>query len=202
MVLDHDPRLAGVVLAAGSSRRAGVFKPAYLHDGKSLLLHAIDGLRPWCYALVAVAGERADEIAALASLRPGTTLVTNPRPEDGMFASVRVGVGALDEGLDGFFVLPADCPFVSAETYAALISAFVAHDGVRAVVPEFGGRGGHPVLLPAFTRGVVLAAPLTMILREVLRDLRPLRVPVDDDAVLMDLDTADDLRALSARGDG
>ncbi len=199
---DRKPRLAGVVLAAGASRRAGVFKPAFEHEGKSLLLHAIDGLGPWCETVVVVGGERVDEVAALAARRAGTVTVANARPEDGMFSSVRVGAGVLAEGLDGFFVLPADCPLVAGETYAALTAAFVAREGTQVMVPEFGGRGGHPVLLPASALGVVLAAPVTMTLREVLRDLHALRVPVDDDAVLMDLDTADDLRALSAKGAG
>jgi CTP:molybdopterin cytidylyltransferase MocA len=178
-----------------------VFKPAFEHDGKSLLLHAVDGLAPWCEAVVVVGGERVDDVAALAALRPGTVTVANPRPEDGMFSSVWVGAGSLDDGVDGLFVLPVDCPLVRAETYAALVAAFMAHDGARAVVPECGGRGGHPVLLPGTARDVVLAAPSTMTLRDVLRDLHALRVPVDDAAVLMDLDTGDDLRALSARGE-
>jgi molybdenum cofactor cytidylyltransferase len=202
MERDRSPRLAGVVLAAGYSRRAGVFKPAFEHDGKSLLLHAVDGLGPWCEAVVVVGGERADEVAGLVARCPGAVTVVNDRPQDGMFSSVQIGAGALAEGLDGFFVLPADCPLVSAETYAALIAAFVAREGTQVLVPEFGGRGGHPVLLPASALSVVLAAPVTMTLREVLRDQHALRVAVDDDAVLMDLDTAEDLRALSARGEG
>lgn len=202
MALDPVPRLAGVVLAAGYSRRAGVFKPAFVHGGKTLLLHAIDGLEPWCTSLVVVAGERRDDVAALAAMRPGTLTTANPRPEDGMFSSVRVGAAALGEGLDGFFILPADCPLVTTATYATLVAAFVAYEGTQAVVPGFDGRGGHPVLLPASTRDVVLAAPLTMTLRDVLRDLHAVRVPVSDAAVLMDLDTAEDLRALSARGEG
>lgn len=179
-----------------------MFKPAFAHEGKSLLLHAIDGLGPWCEAVVVVGGERGEEIAALAAMRPGTLTTTNPRPQGGMFSSVQVGAGALAEELDGVFVLPVDCPLVGASTYASLVAAFVAHEGRQAVVPEFGGRGGHPVLLPAAALGVVLAAPVTMTLREVLRDLHALRVAVDDEAVLMDLDTAEDLRALSARGEG
>jgi molybdenum cofactor cytidylyltransferase len=202
MALAPVPRLAGVVLAAGHSRRAGVFKPAFVHDGKSLLLHAIDGLEPWCTSVVVVAGERRDDVAALAAERPGVVTVANPRPDDGMFSSVRVGAAALGEGLDGFFVLPADCPLVRAATYAALVAAFVARNRVEALVPEFGGRGGHPALLPVTARDVVLAAPLPMTLREVLRDLHAARVPVTDAAVLMDLDTAEDLRALSAEGEG
>ncbi len=202
MAFDPVPRLAGVVLAAGYSRRAGVFKPAFVHEGKALLLHALDGLEPWCLSLVVVAGQRRDDIAALADMRPGTATVVNPRPEDGMFSSVRVGAAALGEGLDGFFLLPADCPLVRPATYAALVAAFAAHEGTQAVVPGFDGRGGHPVLLPASARDVVLAAPSAMTLREVLRDLHAVRVPVSDAAVLMDLDTADDLRALSAEGDG
>ena len=44
-------------------------------------------------------------------------------------------------------VLPADMPFVKSETVRAVI------DGAGAVVaPQFNGRHGHPVALPAAMR--------------------------------------------------
>jgi molybdenum cofactor cytidylyltransferase len=201
MALEPVPRLAGVVLAAGYSRRAGVFKPGFVHEGKALLLHAIDGLEPWCTSLLVVAGERREDVEALAAMRPGTRTVTNPRPQDGMFSSVQAGAAEMGRELEGFFVLPVDCPLVKVGTYAILVSTFAAHEGRLAVVPGFDGHGGHPVLLPASARDVVLAAPLTMTLRDLLRDLRATRVPVTDPAVLMDLDTADDLLTLSTEGE-
>ena len=187
----------GIILAAGRSRRAGVFKPAHLHQGHPLLQHALDGLMPWCERVLVVSGHRHAEVAALVAGTPRVEVLVNPDPDSAMFASLRLAAAALSPAVDGFFVLPADCPLVDVASYVALREAFLASDLARPVIPEHAGRGGHPVLLPAAARIAILDAPPRATLREVLRDLQALRVPVDDDAVLMDLDTPDDLAALA-----
>ncbi len=187
---------AAVILTAGRSRRAGVFKPAHVHRGRPLLLHAIAGLQRWRAPVLVVTGFRHALIAGMLAGRPGVVTVRNPNPEHGMFSSVRTGVAALPDALTGFFVLPADCPFVAPRTHAALLAAFARHGSARPVIPVHAGRGGHPVLLPASARQTILAAPPGATLRAVLGDLAPERLPVDDPAVLTDLDTPADLRRL------
>lgn len=188
--------LDAIVLAAGRSRRAGVFKPAHAYRGKPLLAHAVDGLRGHCQRVIVVTGFRPGLVADLLPGRADTVEVVNPDFAGGMFTSVRAGAAVLSPALDGIIVLPADCPLVGASTLDALRDAFAAHDRARAVVPTYSGRGGHPVLLPARAREAILAAPPRATLRDVIADLAPLRVPVDDPAVLMDLDTPADLAAL------
>ncbi len=188
---------AAVILAAGRSRRAGVFKPAHLHRGRPLLLHAIAGLQRWRAHVVVVTGFRHALIAGMLQGRPGVATVVNPRYDRGMFSSVRTGAAALPDGLMGFFVLPADCPFVAPATQAALLAAFARHGAAHPVIPVHAGRGGHPVLLPASARAAILAAPPEATLRDVIRTLDPRRLPVDDPAVLTDLDTPEDLRRLA-----
>ena len=189
--------IEGIVLAAGRSRRAGIFKPARRHRGRPLLLHAVDGLRPWCDRVIVVAGHRRADVAAMLTERPATTLAINPRYDDGMFSSVRAGVSALGDGVGGFFVLPVDCPLVEPEVYAALLASFGAHDGRRPIVPEHGGRGGHPVLLPAAARAAILTASSRSTLREVVHRLEAVRLPVASSTVLLDFDTPADFRLLA-----
>ncbi len=189
--------IEGVILAAGRSRRASVFKPAHVHRGRPLLQHAVDRMLPWCERVLVVAGHRLGEVAALVAGVPRVELLINPDPDSAMFASVRIAASALSAGADGFFVLPADCPLVDAEVYDSLLDTFVAHDMARPVIPEHAGRGGHPVLLPAAARIAILDAFPQVTLRDVLQDLHAMRLPVTDPAVLMDLDTPDDLAALA-----
>ena len=192
--------IEGIILAAGRSRRAGVFKPAHLHRGRPLLLHAVEGLLPWCERVLVVAGHRRAEVAALVAGIPRVDVVVNPDLDSSMFGSLRLAAAALAPGGDGFFVLPADCPLVCPTVYHALREAFAAHDLARPVVPEYDRRGGHPVLLPAAARIAILDALPRTTLRDLLRDLRAVRLPVTDPAVLMDLDTPDDLAALVQEG--
>lgn len=101
--------------------------------------------------------------------------MVNADHDRGVFSSVQVGAAALSPDIRGFFVLPADCPLVDRTVPEALIEAFGRHDGARPVVPTHGGRGGHPVLLPARARQTLMDAPITATLRAVIRTLDPLR---------------------------
>ncbi len=189
--------IEGLVLAAGRSRRAGVFKPAHLHEGRPLLLHAIASLAPWCGRIVVVAGHRHREIAAMLADQPDLALVVNDDHDRGMFSSVRSGAAGLSPDVRGFFVLPADCPLVDPAVPDALLRAFADHAGVRAIIPEHHGRGGHPVLLPAAARQAIDDAPAMATLRDVIRTLEPVRLPGQHPSVLMDIDTRADVRALA-----
>lgn len=190
------PAPDAVVLAAGLSRRAGVFKPAVVVAGRALLRHAVDGLRPVCRRIVVVTGHEHAAAAALVAGLPGVAVVHNPRYAEDMFLSVQAGAAALAADGRPFFVLPADCPFVPPAVPRALLEAFAAAAGARAVVPEHAGRGGHPVLLPAAARALILAAGPGTTLRHVVAGCDPLRLPVDAPAVLADLDTPADLADL------
>lgn len=195
-----DLHLEAVVPAAGLSCRAGTFKPAWVVDGRALLRHAVDGLRPWCRRIVVVTGHEHERAAALVADLAGVVAVHNPRYREDMFLSVQAGAAALAADAAGFFVLPADCPFVAAEVHQALIAAFVAADRACGVVPEHAGRGGHPVLLPITAREAILSAGAGCNLRRIVAASAPLRVPVGSASILADLDTPADLAALC--GDG
>jgi molybdenum cofactor cytidylyltransferase len=188
----------GIVLAAGRSSRAGTFKPGHLYRGGPLLHHAVDSLQPWCRRVVVVAGFEPERIAALIAGRPRLELAINQAFDDGMFSSVKAGARALGSDCTGFFVLPADCPLVGSAVPGALVRAFLEHDRRRAVVPVHTDRGGHPVLLPSAARALIMAAAPPATLRTVIACLEPLRLPVDEPAVLMDLDTPQDLAALGS----
>lgn len=185
--------LDAVVPAAGRSSRAGVLKPAVIVRGRPLLAHAAGALQPWCRRIVVVTGWQAAEVAALAAGLPGVDVVENRAFAEGMFSSVRAGIAALGDGAAGFFVLPADCPFVEPEVFTTLAAAFARAGGGRAVVPTCAGRGGHPLLLPDAARAAAAAAPADATLRDLAAGFAPLRLPVDSASVLVDLDTPADL---------
>ena len=191
--------LEAVILAAGLSRRAGTFKPAFEIDGRPLLRHAVDGLRPWCRRVVVVTGHEHERAVELVMGITGVVTVFNSRFAGDMFLSVQVGAGAVATEAAGFFVLPVDCPFIETEVYRILVEAFAAAGCARAVVPEHAGRGGHPVLLPAAAREAILAAAPPVTLREIVSARDPLRLPVPSPAVLIDADTPGDLARLRRR---
>jgi len=189
MMINDIERFMGVILAAGLGRRAGVLKPAIEVAGKPLLGHAVDGLRQRCRQVVVVVGHEAGQVAQLVAGRPDVVTVINPDYQEDMLRSVQAGVAVLPDDLDGFFILPVDCPQVCPEVLDAMLEEFRLHSRRRPIVPEHEGRGGHPVLLPRSADSMILAARPPANLRTLLNDLSARRVEVPSDTIHLDLDT-------------
>ena len=126
--------VGAVVLAAGAGSRFGGGKLRATLDGRPIVRHVIDaavaaGLDP---IVIVVPPDDALEGLDLAPATP----VTNPRPQEGLSSSVRLGLRALDANaaasVDAAVILPGDQPRVRA-----------------AVIGRPGGRGsrraGYPV---------------------------------------------------------
>lgn len=143
---DPEPRVAGVLLAAGaSSRFGGANKLLAPVDGDPLVVHAarplLDaGLDP----VVAVVGYESDRVrAALEGLH--ITVVENPAYEDGQAVSVRAGVQALPVDVDAAVFALGDMPAVDAASVRALVAAHRAGAGT-ALAAAYDGQRGNPVL--------------------------------------------------------
>ncbi|GJD50959.1 Nicotine blue oxidoreductase [Methylobacterium crusticola] len=191
-----------VLLAAGRGTRFGP-EPKLLArlDGEPLVRHAAaaalaattlaSGLGP----VVAVLGHAEPEVRAALRGLP-LTLVRNPAYADGMATSLRAGLAALPDAVEGAIVLLGDMPRIGAGLLVRLAGAFreAAAGGApapAAVVPVRAGRRGNPVLLNrrlladglsslAGDRG---AGPLLAARSDVLE------VPVEEAGILLDVDT-------------
>lgn len=130
------PRIAGVVLAAGASRRFGAQKLLAPLDGRALVWWAVERVlcAPVTSTLVVVGGADADGVReALAGL--AVRVVVNERTAD---EAPRAAIFAL-----------GDQPRVPAAAIAGVVHAFRV-SGVPIVVPVYaGGVRGHPVLFAA-----------------------------------------------------
>lgn len=94
-----------------------------------------------CAPLVVVLGAAADDVAAL--LPGDATAVVAPGWAEGMGASLRVGLDALDG--DVALVHLVDLPGVTAAAVARLVEAADGPDTL--VRAAYDGRPGHPVLI-------------------------------------------------------
>jgi CTP:molybdopterin cytidylyltransferase MocA len=124
---------------------------------------------------------------------PRVQTIVNPDPSRGMFSSIQLGARIVDASPTA--VLPGDMPFVRADTIDKLLTAGRRTRGI--VAPRFGGRRGHPIILPGDVRDALVAAEPTSRLDEFLSSQPHWRVDIDlDDAgVLRDVDTKQDLQS-------
>ena len=198
--------VAAIVLAAGRGLRFG----AADHDSK--ILQTIDGtpfvrrvtltaLASAARPVVVVTGHAAASVADVLQDLPIRT-VHNPAYRSGMAGSLKTGLAALPQSVDGMLVLLADMPLVVPATLDALIAAFAgAPHAPDAVVPCHAGRRGNPILLGRRMFDGLATLDGDTGARQLLADAgRDVLVhPVDDPAVLLDIDTPDMLRALRSR---
>jgi molybdenum cofactor cytidylyltransferase len=138
------PKIAALLLAAGSSQRMGeTNKLLATLDGKPLARVAAEAaLGSGATSLTVVTGYAPSAVrAALVGLE--FKLVHNPNFADGLSTSLRAGLASIPGDVDGVVVLLADMPGVTATTVDRLIDTF--RPGYI-VVPTFDGRRGNPVV--------------------------------------------------------
>lgn len=191
-----DPRaLAAIVLAAGSASRFGGGKLTATYAGRPLLHHALAAARAAPVAqVVVVTGADAERVAACAkAFDPAVRLVHAPDHAEGMAASLRAGIAALDEDVGAAFVFLGDMPRIPHAVLARLAQA--VKDGAPAAAPVFDGRRGNPVVLARTVFRAVQGLTGDVGARPILQRLGARLVLVDapDDGVLFDIDEPDDL---------
>jgi molybdenum cofactor cytidylyltransferase len=197
--------VAALVLAAGrSTRMGGPNKLLAEIGGRPLVRIAVDeASASRADPIVVVTGHQSDRVeAALAGTK--AKLVHNPDYAEGLSTSLRVGLKALPENVDGVIVLLADMPQVDVTLIDRLIAAFDPEKGALAVVPTINGKRGNPVLwsrrfFPDLTavEGDVGARHLIGRYAEAV-----VEVPVSGKAAMADVDTPDALKAVKAEIEG
>jgi molybdenum cofactor cytidylyltransferase len=140
-----EPRIGGIVLAAGEGRRFGGTKQLAEVRGRPLLWHAVEAMLsvPAIWPVVVVLGHDAGEIRSRVDLGDATPVVCAGWRE-GQAASVRAGVAAVGD-VDAAVVTLGDQPFITPQVIAGVLDYDERrHDAVRTT---YGGEPGHPVLL-------------------------------------------------------
>ncbi len=194
------PTVAAVVLAAGRGTRMGGAKMTALLGGRPLVRYPHEAAASSLAApLLTVVGHAAETVvAALAGI--DTQIVENPRFEEGMSTSLKAGLAALPESAAGAVILLGDMPHVTPAIIDRLIDAFAAQPTALAVVPVTLGQRGNPILLARSLFPEVMALSGDVGARRLLAAAgeRVIEVPIDDAAVLTDVDTPEALAALDA----
>jgi molybdenum cofactor cytidylyltransferase len=198
-------RVGVIVLAAGRSLRFGApseSKLLALLRGEPIVHHAASAaVRADVGEVVVVTGDRAADIAAAVERLP-VRVVHDDGFAEGMAAPLRRGVQTLASA-DAVMVALGDQPEVPLEAYRRVVERWHA-TGAAIVVPRYAGAPitGHPALFAASVfsellslrgdvgaRGIVAADP-GRVLEEALEWPPP-----------RDVDSTDDLRALTSRSD-
>jgi molybdenum cofactor cytidylyltransferase len=199
---------SGVILAAGESSRMGRDKAllpwppqsAATSSADTFLSAAIRLFTPYVDVILVVVGKNERELSPIVYAR-GASLVVNPDPARGQFSSLQTGLReVMNRGRDAAMITLVDRPPVSAETIQTLETEFeqALKRGMWAVVPEYQGKHGHPILAGREMIEAFLRAPATASAREIehAHQDKIAYVPVNDAFVATNVDTPDEYAAL------
>ena len=177
----------------------GAFKPLLPFGGVTVAEACVAALRgAGVGEVVVVVGHRGGEVRAALAHLPGVRFAVNEVEGSEMGVSVARGVGALPAETAAALVALVDQPAVPAAEVRKLIEVWRA--GARLVVPEWEGRGGHPVLVDLAYRAELLSLAPEKGLRALFdaRRAEVLRLPAGSPYVTRDIDTREDYLALHA----
>lgn len=200
MTGDKDPKIGGILLAAGGSSRLGRPKQFLEFEDKTLLRRAAEAMNASiCDPFVVVVGaEKKRAEAELADLR--LRVCCNQDWRSGMSSSIKVGLEELlliQPKIDAVVITLCDQPFVDAGTINRLAQTF-RETRKRVVAAKYGEIVGVPAL---FSREIFEA--LSKLegdkgARDLIRDPNASIATIEERAAAIDIDTIDDLGSLGA----
>jgi molybdenum cofactor cytidylyltransferase len=194
-------RVTAIVLAAGASSRFGSNKLLAPLDGRPVLQHVLDAVAAAGLEDVVVVLGEARKAADAAIAWREERRVANPRPQDGLSSSLRVGLDAAaeDPAVEAALVVLGDQPKVRADVLRSVLAAAAGSPApfVRARYPA--DDAPNPVLVRRAAWAGVAGLAGDRGLGPFLAGHPELVLAVQADGANPDIDTPDDLAALETR---
>ncbi len=191
----HAPRIAAIVLAAGLSSRMGANKLLEDVGTRPMIRHTVEAaLASQADPVLVVTGHAAPELqSALAGLP--IEFANNPDFRMGLSTSLKAGLRALPDDIDGAFVLLGDMPGVDAKLIDRMIASFDPSEERAICLATRHGRRGNPVLWARRFFPEILALEGDVGARNLIGTYGELvcEIEADDDAPLTDIDTPEAL---------
>jgi CTP:molybdopterin cytidylyltransferase MocA len=185
-----------VILAAGESRRMGTQK-LLLPYGETTVVEAIvrTALDSSVDGTIVVLGADKEKVRKTLQSYP-VSFAVNKDFRHGMLSSIQAGFESLPGEAGAVVVMLGDQPAVPSEVIDGLVSGY-RENGRGIVIPVYGKRRGHPILIEAGYRSEILGLDPDVGLRQLIQSHPEdvLEVEVSSSAVLKDMDSPEDYAA-------
>jgi len=194
-------RIAGVVLAAGVSRRFGRPKQLARLGDRTMIERIVDiALASAVDEVGVVLGAHADDVRGVLGERD-ITFVVDERYAEGQGTSLASGIRALPDDVDAAVILLGDQPEIESRVIDRVVAARQS-SGASIVMAEYGLERGHPVLFGREHFAALMELNGDQGGKEIIRlhTDNVAVVPADRESVPPDIDTRDDWIAMLGRG--
>lgn len=208
--------ISAVIMAAGYSSRMGKFKPLLPVGGIPALERLADSIKAAGIKNIAiVTGYNREALQPVISrICDGDTLAVeayNPDFDNGMFTSIQTGIrtaGKVFGESEGFFLIPVDCPLINSKVITTIeteVRSQIAEQNDYFAVPVYEGKKGHPLYVPVCYAEEICSWNGPGGLKGITDKYwdKMMRIPVDDEGCLLDMDTPqsyDELERFLAAG--
>jgi molybdenum cofactor cytidylyltransferase len=184
-----------IILAAGKSSRIGLPKLSLRYnENKIFIEHIVNEYETFgCKEIVIVVNESGSNFLTENKIQfsDNVKITINKYPEWHRFYSLKTGAKRLSE-VSTVFIHNVDNPFVNHVVLNELLGNTNKADYIN---PEFKGKGGHPILLSKKIVEDMIATKEDQIhFKEYLNKYPKKKVQVDDEKVLVNINTKDDYR--------
>lgn len=189
--------ISAVLLAAGESRRMVEFKQLLTFRGKTFVECAVDNLlASRACEVIVVTGHRETDLRNVLGERP-VRFAHNSDFRDGMSSSIKRGVRAISGEARAVLLALVDQPQIGTDIFNRVIDSYELLRPL-VVVPSYGGKNGHPVVIDLSLKEEILTMDPSKGLREVVHAHadRLCRIEVETDSILKDFDYPEDYRRL------
>jgi len=192
--------IAGIILAAGESRRMELPK-ALLRLGEKTFIEAhIQALRASKIGQITVVlGYQYQEIVEKVDLG-GVILAINEDYFKGQLSSLIKGIEAIRGDTDGIMISLVDHPPPGPHLLDRMVDEFYQKRKMI-IIPTYKGRRGHPVVFSRHLLPEILSAPRDQGARAVVRAHpdQVFEIETDEEGVVTDIDTPEDYHNFLAR---
>ena len=187
------PEICAIILAAGKSERMGTNKLLLPFQGRPMINTVINRVMESGvdHILVGLGAFRDSLLAAIGDLP--VSCCYNANYEQGMFTSVQCGFRQLPPSSDAALVFLGDQPMIPGEVPRHMIGIY-AGSGKGILIPVYGGKRGHPVLIDKKYAGILDALVPARGLRTLFENYPEdiMEVEVTAPGILRDIDTKQD----------
>lgn len=179
-----------VILAAGLSERMGFLKPLLKFDEfDNFLSHIVSEYEKIAIPEIIVVTNEAVRVAIGEKKIGNAKIIINKNPGLGRFGSIKIGLNEVKKK-NACFICNADNPFINT---ALLIKMASKVKEENYIVPEFEGKGGHPILMGCKVMEAICKQKQNDVdLREVLRPFERMNITTDDERILYNINTKED----------
>jgi molybdenum cofactor cytidylyltransferase len=190
---NYEIAVSAVLLAAGTSSRMGCDKLSLYLDGKTVFEHVLNALSETLFEDLIVVTNPGSSLQQIA-LRYNCTVVENRNYQAGLSTSLKCGLNAVSSNAQGVLFALADQPLLSPGLCRKLLESYRKH--LKLITcPIYQGHRGNPIIFDRRTWSDLLQIKGDQggkALFDSIEKDQTDRVAVDDQAVLVDLDTPED----------